>query len=42
MNLSVHARKRLILLENCKRVREFFQIHARNIWIISIQLLQLI
>ncbi|EFA28380.1 hypothetical protein HAINFHK1212_1423 [Haemophilus influenzae HK1212] len=30
------------MLENCKRVREFFQIHARNIWIISIQLLQLI
>ena len=42
VNLSVHARKRLILEENCKRVREFFQIHARNIGIISIQLLQLI
>lgn len=42
VNLSVHARKRLILVENCKRVREFFQIHTRNIWIILIQLLQLI
>ena len=39
---SVHARKRLVLEENCKRVREFFQIHAHSIWIISIQLLQLI